>query len=148
MRNGIKVTPRTGPFAGKEVSTNDEGRGVFVRRADGQWQQQTGTAQTPKFYDAKQFARWVRSNWDDDIYDDNPPLIIWPNPPHGGSQVTVILDEQLSRRAYEMAYKHVGDNVDYKHDFAAGVCIWTARIGNKKVLLVERPDGKELWRDF
>lgn len=78
-------------------------------------------------------------------FHENPPLLIWPNP---GKSVTVRLDEQLSRRAYELAYKHREDGLDYNHDFTSGVAVWTGTVGRKRCVLLERPDGRELWADF
>lgn len=39
------------------------GYGVFLRRPDGTWQQQTGTGQTPAFRTAQQFSRFVHKHY-------------------------------------------------------------------------------------
>jgi hypothetical protein len=60
----ILITPRTGQFAGQEVFTDNDGRGIFTSRADGTYQQHTGTSQTPKFKTAKQMAEWIKRHYD------------------------------------------------------------------------------------
>ena len=42
---------------GTEYACNKEGQGVFLRRYDGTWAQQTGTGQTPTFTSPDQFRR-------------------------------------------------------------------------------------------
>jgi len=59
----ITVTPHIGIFAGREVFTNSEGKGLFTRHDDGTPQQHTGTSQTPRFRDARHLARWLRGNY-------------------------------------------------------------------------------------
>lgn len=63
----ISATPRTGSFAGREVFTNGEYRGIFTRRSDGSHQQHTGTMQTPQFRNAAHLLRWLRANYPDDF---------------------------------------------------------------------------------
>lgn len=48
---------------GSEWACNRLGEGVFSRRADGTWQQHTGTGQTPTFRTATAFSRYVRKNF-------------------------------------------------------------------------------------
>jgi len=50
---------------GSEWGCNIEGEGVFMRRADGTWMQQTGTAQTPRFQDAESFSRYLHAHFPD-----------------------------------------------------------------------------------
>lgn len=58
---------------GVELACNGEFRGVFLRRPNGDWQQQTGTGQTPRFRSPEHFMRWVRSHWDcSPTYDGKP----------------------------------------------------------------------------
>lgn len=59
----ITTTPRTGAFKGQEVSTNQNGQGLFTRRADGTMLQHTGTSQAPTFTSAKQLSSWIRRNY-------------------------------------------------------------------------------------
>jgi len=63
MRNAIEVTPRTGRFAGRPVTTNSTREGIFTRRPDGTYQQHTGTSQTPRFRDARHLAAWLRAHY-------------------------------------------------------------------------------------
>lgn len=56
----ITTTPRTGTFAGREVFTNTEGKGIFTRLANGQTVQHKGTLQTPIFSSAAQLAAYLR----------------------------------------------------------------------------------------
>lgn len=51
----------------------------------------------------------------------------------------------LSKRAYDLSYKHLEDGEDYQHDFAPGVSIFLA---SDKSVHLYRPDGKPLWEDF
>jgi hypothetical protein len=66
----------------------------------------------------------------------NPPLVIYGNPPKGG--------ELMSRRVYAVEYKHAGDGEDYRHDCGAGVNMYAVGKG----ILLQRPDGKPLSREF
>lgn len=75
----------------------------------------------------------------------NPPLVLWANP---GAQVRLQIDEPLSDRAYEVGYRHLEDGKDYKHKFAEGVSIFSAFMDQQKVLLIFRPDGRAVWKDF
>lgn len=55
---------------GEQWACNGNGEGVFSRKADGTWQQYTGTGQTPTFTHAQQFSRYVHANYRD--RDGNP----------------------------------------------------------------------------
>jgi hypothetical protein len=66
----------------------------------------------------------------------NPPLVTFANPPRG---------ELMSKRVYELAYKHVDDSKAYKHKFAAGVCLEALPDGSIRVY---SKHGKRLWGDF
>lgn len=62
----ITVRPRVGAFAGMEVFTDRDGRGVFTCRVDGSHLQHYGTGQTPRFTTGRQFAAWLRVHFLDD----------------------------------------------------------------------------------
>lgn len=49
---------------GQEWACNQEGEGVFSRRADGTWKQRTGTGQTPHFQTAQKFSRYIHANYE------------------------------------------------------------------------------------
>ena len=60
----ITTTPKTGPFAGLVVFTNQKGEEIFTcRKAGTQPQQHAGTEQTPTFTNSKQLAAWLRRNY-------------------------------------------------------------------------------------
>jgi hypothetical protein len=67
----------------------------------------------------------------------NPPLVTFGNPPRKG--------QVMSKRVYELAYKHVDDSKAYKHKFAAGVCLEALPDGSIRVY---SKHGKRLWGDF
>lgn len=50
---------------------------------------------------------------------------------------------QLSKRVYEVAYKHDDDGKDYKHDFGPGVCLELLSDGSIRIYSMS---GKPLWR--
>lgn len=74
----------------------------------------------------------------------NPALAIM-NPLPGGK---LRADEKMSDRVYELAYKHVEDGRDYKHDFAAGVQLWSVTMGEVRAALLVGKNGQPLWKDF
>jgi len=69
----------------------------------------------------------------------NPGLVVYglANPPKGGAL--------MSKRVYAVEYKHADDGGDYRHDCQAGVSMWALGDG---AILLRRPDGKSLSRDF
>jgi hypothetical protein len=69
---------------------------------------------------------------------ENPPLLIWGNPPSSGL---------LSKRVYDVSYKHEEDGKDYRHKFAAGCWLFTHDKDPSQVTLWQR-DGKPLFEDF
>ncbi len=66
----------------------------------------------------------------------NPPLVTFGNPPRG---------EIMSKRVFEVAYKHTADGKAYKHEFAAGVCMEALPDGSIRIYSMR---GKRLWGDF
>jgi len=73
---------------------------------------------------------------------ENPPLVVMGfNPPPKGATTGVV-----SHRVYAIEYKHLEDNNDYRHDFAAGVNLFVDRKHLQVTLY--RPDGKPLAKDF
>ncbi len=66
----------------------------------------------------------------------NPPLVTFGNPPRG---------EIMSKRVFEVAYKHATDGKAYKHEFAAGVCMEALPDGSIRIYSMR---GKRLWGDF
>ena len=60
----VSTIPRLGRFAGRQVSTNRQGRGVFTRESDGSLRQHTGTMQTPWFKSSRHLAAWLRRHYD------------------------------------------------------------------------------------
>lgn len=52
----------------------------------------------------------------------------------------------MSREVYEIAYKHVGDGKDYKHDFGPGVQMISEADG--VIRLQHQNPAKKLWEDF
>jgi hypothetical protein len=76
----------------------------------------------------------------------NPALIVWPNP---GSELHVKPFRLLSHQAIALAYKHTDDGEDYEHDFARGVQIVAGTLDTgQRVVILTRPDGKEVWELF
>jgi len=76
----------------------------------------------------------------------NPALIVWPNP-GGATRITV--DKLLSSRAFALSYKHRDDGLDYEHPFSAGCQVLCAVTDTgQKIVVLTRPDGRELWADF
>lgn len=74
-------------------------------------------------------------------YRANPSLVLWANPGKVADEFV------LSRRVYEVGYRHEDDGKDYRHEFATGVTLLLSpRVENQVVLW--RPDGKRLWDDF
>ena len=71
---------------------------------------------------------------------ENPPLLIWGNPRGKGAVV-------LSKRVYDIAYRHVEDGQDYKHEFSAGTWLFTHDKAPDQVTLWQH-DGKPLFGDF
>lgn len=71
----------------------------------------------------------------------NPPLIVWGNPPDSAES------HLMSKRVYAIEYRHVDDDEDYRHPFAAGVSMFAHGKHGQQVTLY-RPDGKPLSRDF
>ena len=101
---------------------------------------------------AKQNAKALGNHLAVADYKDNPSLVVWGNP---GRTLPVQFDQTLSERAYELAYLHVDDDQDYKHKFAKGVQVTTVLIGDRATtrhqtrgVLLYRPDGRDLWKDF
>lgn len=72
---------------------------------------------------------------------ENPPLLIWPNPPSRN-------DEVLSSRVLEIKYRHAEDGQDYRHKFSAGDSLVTMDRRGVKYLAIIRADGRPLWKDF
>lgn len=60
---------------GSEWACNRERQGVFSRRADGSWQQHTGTGQTPRFRDARHLSRWVHERFRDNMGERQPRMV-------------------------------------------------------------------------
>ena len=83
---------------------------------------------------------------------ENPPLLVGLNPgrvrhnPLPGTAVRA--QEQISDRVYEIAYRHADDGNDYKHDFKAGVELWTVTMGKARCVVLAGKDGQDLWQDF
>lgn len=50
---------------GTEWACNRDGEGVFSRKADGSWQQHTGTGQAGPFGTARAFSAHVHANYGD-----------------------------------------------------------------------------------
>lgn len=69
----------------------------------------------------------------------NPTLVTFSNPSKSGRA------GMLSKRAYEVRYKHIEDGHAYKHEFGPGVCIELLRDGSVRLF---HKDGKSLWGDF
>lgn len=65
----------------------------------------------------------------------NPPLVVFGNPRR----------PIISKRVYEIAYKHAEDGKAYKHDFASGVCCELLPDGSARLY---RMDGKPVWEDI
>lgn len=79
----------------------------------------------------------------------NPALVVWPNPrrnPLPGTKL--VAEERIGDRVYEIRYRHTDDGDDYKHVFAAGVELWTVRIGQARCVVLMGKDGQNLWDDF
>lgn len=101
-----------------------------------------------RLYDINKIVRTLRERAREGIHV-NPPLLVWgPNPPRRGRWMPFWRDDLLSERAYALAYRHVEDGKDYKHDFASGVDVVTGDLGGTRAILLYRPDGKPLWKDF
>lgn len=65
---------------------------------------------------------------------ENPSLVTYTNPPKGAL---------MSENVHQIRYRHIEDDNDYFHDFAAGVQMIALDNGN--ILLMS---DKVLWEDF
>ncbi|HEX3698904.1 MAG TPA: hypothetical protein VH374_26275 [Polyangia bacterium] len=72
---------------------------------------------------------------------ENPPLLIWPNPPSR-------TDEVLSTKVLAIEYVHAEDGQRYRHKFSAGDSLVTMDRRGVKYLAIIRADGRPLWKDF
>ena len=80
---------------------------------------------------------------------ENPALLVGLNPrrnPLPGTSVRA--GDRISDRVYEVAYRHDEDGEDYKHEFKAGVELWTVTLGKAKAIVIVGKDQQDLWRDF
>lgn len=83
----------------------------------------------------------------------NPALLVGLNPPGRMRRnplpgTSVRADEQISDRVYELAYRHAEDGLDYKHEFKAGVELWTVTMGKARCVVLSGTNGQDLWQDF
>ena len=106
---------------------------------------------TPSIHDAaeriRSWAEVMLAQLDQGLHE-NPPLAIWANPKNPAT-LRITFSEMLSRRVYNVQYKHVTDGQDYEHPFGPGVDLVSALTndGGKIVVLVGR-QGQDLWADF
>lgn len=71
----------------------------------------------------------------------NPPLTIFAlNPPAKIPSAAI-----MSRRVIGVEYVHAGDRQKYRHDCAVGVEMIADPSG---AIILRRPDGREVWREF
>lgn len=83
----------------------------------------------------------------------NPPLVVFGNPPHGRGttqhNLRVGLVDVMSHDIHSVAYTHVEDGKDYKHDFEHPTDLIAAEQSDgRRVLVIRSPSGRDVWDIF
>jgi hypothetical protein len=77
----------------------------------------------------------------------NPPLVVFGNPPKGRIAATGDQWELMSNDVCEIRYKHAGDGKYYKHKFRKGQ-VQLVSAANSPAAMMRRVDGKPLIREY
>ncbi len=79
----------------------------------------------------------------------NPSLVVY-NPPLGRAMaIEGTVNGTMSKKVYEIKYRHDDDNQDYFHEFGSGVeMIAVESSTGEKQILLRHTNGKPLWEDF
>lgn len=82
----------------------------------------------------------------------NPPLVLVTNPPsdrHKFVGMRITLVGQLSQDVHSVAYTHIDDGVDYRHDFERRTDLLAGETpSGQRVLVLLNPDGMAVWDRF